>query len=113
MNNQPLTDKSPQFDYQFNTKHYRPIPSEWEDMETKLDKFSSLLSIKNSLYFAIDEQYQNFVFRSMNERVKAAQVVHYDLMMIAQILQEKIELEFQLLSEFIQAQQPQANQGGE
>ncbi|WP_439287102.1 hypothetical protein [Lonepinella sp. BR2357] len=112
MSNQPLTDKSPQFEYYSNIRHYRPMPSERTALDEKLDTFQSLLSVKNSLYVAIDDQYQKFTFHGSQSIREASNAVFFDLMMIAQILQEKIEQEFQLLSEFIQAQQPQ-NQGGE
>lgn len=100
----PITDKSPNYAINSKIKHFRPIPSECSNLDEKLDQFKELISLPNSLYVAINEFYQKFTYGHDENEIFAAQVTHFDLMVIAQMLNEKIENEFNQLAKFLTAQ---------
>ncbi|MCW9698150.1 hypothetical protein [Avibacterium sp. 20-129] len=82
-------------------RHYRPRPSEETTLERKIEALSNLINLNNSLFEVMDRNFQDYCASKDDEVVYAKQGIHFDLMIIAQLLNDNLEREFDQFSTFL------------
>ncbi|MFU2060094.1 hypothetical protein ACLSZY_10840 [Avibacterium volantium] len=82
-------------------RHYRPRPSEETNLADKLQALEGLIGLNNSLFEVMDRNFQEYMTSKDKELIYAKQCIHFDLMIIAQLLNDNLEREFDQFSTFL------------
>lgn len=82
-------------------RHYRPQPSKETGLSEKLQSLSNLIGLNNSLFEVMDRNFQEYMTSKDADLIYAKQCIHFDLMIIAQLLNDNLEREFDQFSTFL------------
>ncbi|MFU2060100.1 hypothetical protein ACLSZY_10870 [Avibacterium volantium] len=82
-------------------RHYRPQPNKETGLSEKLQALSNLIGLNNSLFEVMDRNFQEYMTSKDKELIYAKQCIHFDLMIIAQLLNDNLEREFDQFSTFL------------
>ncbi|MCW9698773.1 MULTISPECIES: hypothetical protein [unclassified Avibacterium] len=82
-------------------RHYRPQPSKERRLSEKLQALSNLIGLNNSLFEVMDRNFQEYMTSKDDDLIYAKQCIHFDLMIIAQLLNDNLEREFDQFSTFL------------